>query len=142
MSSFAELAIQIDRLMRMINADLQPRTQQFDYEKVGPIGGMLLLAIGEAEPITLQDVIMKMGRDKSQITRLVQSLERKKLIKKEKSNLDGRELILCLTSNGRHQLESIQSELAKIVERIFEPLSERETSLFSEILEQLVGPVA
>ena len=49
MTSSIELALQIDRLMRRIHAELHPRANDFDHEGVGPIGGMLLLTIGEAK---------------------------------------------------------------------------------------------
>ena len=138
MTSFVDLALQIDRLMRRIHADVHPQAEQFDYEKVGPLGGMALLAIGEAEPAPMQKVISKLGRDKSQITRLIQNLERKGLIEKDCGQVDGRELVLRLTPRGRRQLDSIQSVLADVVENIFAPLSKTETENFSQLLDRVL----
>ncbi len=138
MHSFSDLALQVDRLLRRINADLHPKAQQFDHEKVGPIGGMLLLAIGESQPINLQTLVSRMGRDKSQITRLVQSLERKGLILRQRSETDGRESLLCLSPKGHAQLASIQSALTDVIKHIFEPLTETETRQFSDLLERLL----
>lgn len=138
MNSYVDLALQIDRLMRRINADLHPQAKHFDYENVGPIGGMLLLTIGEAEPVSLQAVIAKMGRDKSQITRLLQKLVQKGLVAKERDDDDGRELILCLTPKGQQQLNSIQKALADVVKHIFEPIKQEDVKAFSEILERLL----
>ncbi|MEL7492215.1 MAG: MarR family winged helix-turn-helix transcriptional regulator [Pseudomonadota bacterium] len=123
--------------MRRINADLHPQAKEFDYEGVGPIGGMMLLTIGEAEPVELQTIIAKMGRDKSQITRLIQSLERKGLLKKHRNDEDAREIVLVLTPTGRRQLESIQNALADVIEHIFEPLTHREKAQFLQIISRL-----
>ena len=139
MSSFVDLAIKIDRLMRMINAELNPMASEFDREKVGPIGGMLLLTLGDAEPLNLRAIITRMGRDKSQITRLVQSLERKGLVAKERCSEDARELVLRLTPKGRQQLVLIQNALAGIVETIVAPLSPIEMQQFSVVLDRLVN---
>ena len=99
---------------------------------------MLLLTIGEQEPVELQTVILKMGRDKSQITRLIQSLERKGLVEKHRSRDNAREIILFLTPTGRLQLESIQTALAEVVADIFQPLTAKETQQFFDTLSRLL----
>ena len=138
MTSPTDLALLIDRLMRKIHADLHPRAAEFDYEQVGPIGGMLLLTIGESEPLQMQSVVAKMGRDKSQITRLIQNLERKGLVQKQRRKEDAREIVLVLTPAGREQLKTIQSALSEVVAKIFEPLSSVETHEFYKVLSRLL----
>ena len=140
MTSSLDLALQTDRLMRRIHADLTPRARDFDYEKVGAIGAMLLLTIGEGEPVELQTVIAKMGRDKSQITRLIQSLERKGLVEKHRNDEDAREIILALTPAGVRQLDSIKDALTAVIETIFQPLTQKETQQFFDILSRLLEP--
>ena len=138
MTSSVDFALQIDRLMRKINADLHPQAKQFDYEQVGPIGGMLLLTIGEDEPANMQSVVNKMGRDKSQITRLIQSLERKELVEKHRSENDAREIVLSLTPAGRDQLASIKEALSAVVANIFRPLTQKQKQQFFDILSSLL----
>lgn len=124
--------------MRRIHADLHPRAVEFDHHRVGPIGGMLLLAIGEREPIDIGALVQQMGRDKSQISRLVQTLERKGLITKEQSIDDGRVSLLRLTEAGGHQLRSIQAVLMDVVFKVMEPLSDREQAAFSQLLDKIL----
>ena len=46
-----ELAVQVDRLMRRMNAGIEARAPLFDTDRVGPIGGMILLTIAEVQPV-------------------------------------------------------------------------------------------
>lgn len=134
MEDTTTLALKIDGLMRRIHAELQPRAEEFDTHRVGPLGGMLLLTLGEREPASVQSLIDALGRDKSQISRLIQSLERKGLLLREKSETDGRVSLLRLTAIGRDQLERIEDVLTLIVDQLFSPLSEAERDLFSNLL--------
>ncbi len=138
MNDTTSLALNIDRLMRRIHAELQPRAQDFDRHKVGPLGGMLLLTIGEMEPVDSKSVVEALGRDKSQISRLIQKLERKGLIEREPSPEDGRIQFLSLTSTGHDQLMRIKDVLNTIVDELFSDISKEDRSAFNAIIHQVV----
>ncbi len=132
------LALNIDRLMRRIHAELQPRAADFDHHQVGPLGGMLLLTIGERGSVDIQSVVAALGRDKSQISRLIQRFERKGLLTRETSPTDGRVSLLSLTKSGRDQVESIKDVLTVIVDGLFNGLSRDEKAMFAAILERVL----
>lgn len=132
------LALNIDRLMRRIHAELQPRASDFDHHQVGPLGGMLLLTVGECEPVDIQSVVDALGRDKSQISRLIQRFERKGLLIRERSVSDGRVSVLSLTATGREQLERIKDVLNVVVGGLFTALSRKEQVIFAEMLERVL----
>ncbi|MEM9530550.1 MAG: MarR family transcriptional regulator [Pseudomonadota bacterium] len=138
-NSTTTLALNIDRLMRRIHAELQPRASEFDQYRVGPLGGMLLLTLGEREPADIQSVVEALGRDKSQISRLIQRYERQGLLVRQKSAQDGRVSLLRLTPAGRQQLEWIQEALAEVVGDIFAGLSREERAAFSELLARVLA---
>lgn len=135
MDRTASLALKIDRLMRLIHAELHPRAPEFDLHNVGPIGGMLLIAIGESEPVDVGTIVHALGRDKSQVSRLVQSMERKGLIQRTQNAEDARVSILQLTSDGRAQVTGITEALTDIVDGLFAPLNPEERTQFQALLD-------
>ncbi|MEO1404962.1 MAG: MarR family transcriptional regulator [Pseudomonadota bacterium] len=139
MPDTASLALKIDRLMRRIHAELHPRAQMFDEHGVGPIGGMLLLAIGESEPVDMKTIVRALGRDKSQVSRLVQTLDSKGLITKTQSAEDGRAATLSLTPDGRAQLTRIQDALTGVIEELFRPVTQDQRTVFANLLDQILG---
>ncbi|MEL6216767.1 MAG: MarR family transcriptional regulator, partial [Pseudomonadota bacterium] len=75
-----EVARLVDRLMRRIHASLNAAAPDFDRHGVGPAGGILLLTLADIEPARVHDLATQISRDKSQVTRGIQALERKGLI--------------------------------------------------------------
>ncbi|MEL6789236.1 MAG: MarR family transcriptional regulator [Pseudomonadota bacterium] len=121
-------------MMRRIHASLHPRAVEFDQHNVGPLGGMLLLTIGEYELVDMQTVITALGRDKSQISRLIQRFERKGLIQREKSPDDRRVSLLSLTPLGEEQLFSIQNALTEAIDKVLSNLTPQERRQFQTLL--------
>ena len=138
-SDSTRLALNIDRLMRRIHAELQPRAAEFDRHQVGPLGGMLLLTVAESEPAEIQSVVELLGRDKSQISRLIRSLESKGLLRRERCALDGRVSVISLTDAGREQLDRITDVLTLIVEDLFANFSNKEKIGFASMLERVLA---
>ena len=125
--------------MRRIHAELHPRATQFDHHQVGPLGGMLLLTVREREPADIQSVVDALGRDKSQISRLIKRLERKGLLIREQSASDGRISRISLTETGRAQLSEIETVLTEIIDELFANLSPKEKTMFSKTLAKVLG---
>lgn len=133
----SSIALTIDRLMRRIHAELHPQAAEFDTHNVGPLGGMLLLTIADSEPIDVQTVTRALGRDKSQISRLIKKTEEQGLIHREKNADDGRSVVLTLTDDGRRQLEKIQAALTSTIEDILKPLDASERDVFRQLLSKV-----
>lgn len=136
----ATVALNLDRLMRRIHGELHPKAEDFDTNKLGPLGGMLLLTIGDSEPVDAQTVSQQLGRDKSQLSKLIKRLETQGLIGREKSSSDGRAIMLTLTDAGREQLKSIQDALTSAVEHVLEPLSAPEKERLGALLAKAAPP--
>lgn len=138
-SDIATLALNIDRLMRRIHAEIHPKAADFDQHNVGPLGGMLLLTIADHEPVDMRTVCDVLGRDKSQVSRLIKRIEGQGLIAREKSTSDGRATRLTLTAVGRHQLEDIQAALTSTIGDILGPLSAAEKKEFGRVLAKVTS---
>ena len=82
----------------------------------------LIFELANAENLTATDLCNELGIDAGYLSRILAKLEAKKLIKKARSEKDGRHRHLQLTNKGRE---------------VFEMLDERSRSEVSEMLEKL-----
>ena len=130
----AALALQIDRLMRRFHSDLHPRALRVDREKVGPIGGMILYVISESDPITAQEISATLGRDKSQISRIVSLLIQKGLVEKSAAAGDARRSELRLSQKGALQLAAFNGAMVETTKTLLAHLDSAEIDQFSELL--------
>ena len=127
----------VDRLLRRLHAGLNATACDFDRHKVGPVGGMVLLTLAEIEPARIQDLVVATARDKSQMTRLVQTLEGKGLVERQEDPADARSSILALTSAGRNTVAELEQALARVLDEVLSPLTEAESESFKEILRKI-----
>ena len=132
-----EIARLIDRLMRRIHAALNAKASEFDRHRVGPQGGILLITLGEIEPAPIQQLVRSLARDKSQITRNVQSLERRGLIERRPDPADARVSILALTHEGRKTVAELEVAIAEALEEILAPLPPGERQQLKMLLTRI-----
>ncbi|MEO0816688.1 MAG: MarR family transcriptional regulator [Pseudomonadota bacterium] len=133
------LAIHIDRLMRLIHAELEPRARRVDEEKVGPLGGMVLMTIEDHAPVPLNTLAALLARDKGQMTRHVQMLERKGLLTREPSAQDGRVVLVRLTPKGSARVDAFRGALASVVGDILDGVESEERGQFLATLMKITG---
>ncbi len=126
----------VDRFMRRINGSLRARAREFDHERVGPGGGMILMTLADIEPAPIQEIVRRMARDKSQMTRAIKSLEDKGLIARHQSPDDARVCLLTLTDRGHKSVDRIQHALADVIDDILDPLDPGERKRLEEFLER------
>ncbi|MEM9855045.1 MAG: MarR family transcriptional regulator [Pseudomonadota bacterium] len=124
------LARRLDRLMRRLNAALHPRAQAMDKEKVGALGGMVLMELADRGPLPLAVLSAEMGRDKSQMTRLVQMLEGKGHVARSADAKDRRVSLIALTPRGEAFVRDVEMILGEVLEEILSPLGEAERRAF------------
>ncbi|WP_419910059.1 MarR family winged helix-turn-helix transcriptional regulator [Hoeflea sp.] len=137
MSEASVIAHQMDRLMRRIEAGLHGRAVAVDADRVGPLGGMVLLALEEIEPAPIQQLVTSMGRDKSQMTRIIQMLEMKGHLQRRQSPDDGRVSLLRLSKKGHAFVGEIKNILSDVVGDLLTPLDPSERKALADILKRL-----
>lgn len=135
-----EIGQLVDRFMRHIHADLTRKAPTFDTQKVGPAGGMVLMALADQEPVAIHELVRSIARDKAQITRLLQSLETKGLVEKSQSPVDRRVSILQLTAKGRDTVKSLRLAVAETIDGLLDPLSSQERSTLKALLRKAFDP--
>ncbi|MEM1052858.1 MAG: MarR family transcriptional regulator [Pseudomonadota bacterium] len=132
-----ELALQIDRLMRRLNARIHVQAPQFDQHNIGPIGGMILLTLAEVQPASIQTISQLMGRDKGQLSRLFSNLERRDLVLRINNPADQRSHLLRLTPGGEEFVISVKQVLDGAVHELLAPLDEAEKAEMVRLLEKI-----
>ena len=133
-----ELALLIDRLMRRIHGKLRVRAPQFDVERIGPGGALTLLTLADMEGASIRELTRRLGRDKSQMTRTLHSLEAKGLIVRNPSPHDARVTTLDFTDKGRTVLEQHGIAMAEAIDEILEPISDQERDVLRGLLLRVV----
>ena len=132
-----EIAHQVDRLMRRIEAGLHGKAVVIDTDRVGPFGGMVLLTLAEMEAAPVHRLVGRMGRDKSQMTRAIKTLEAKGMIARHACSDDGRVSLLSLTAKGRSFVQDIGVILSGVIDDILEPLTPQERQSLLQVLKKL-----
>ena len=121
----ATLALQIDRLMRRFHSDLHPRAQAVDQEKIGPT--------------TAQEISETLGRDKSQVSRVIGLLTRKGLVQTTTHERDARSVSLRLSKQGTLQLAAFNGAMVETTKSVLGPLSQDEVRQFSALLTKVLS---
>lgn len=133
-----ELALLVDRFMRSIHFGLQERAPGFDREGVGPGGGIVLMTLSDTGQISLNDLTKRVARDKSQMTRMIRSLETKGLVERHASPDDGRVTLVDLTPKGETVVGQLMDAVSEVIEDILEPITESERQTLKALLLRVV----
>ena len=128
------LAIHLDRLLRRIHVALHRKAPQFDTERIGPGGAMVLLTLDELGPAPIHALTQRLVRDKSQMTRSLQSLERKGLVARAQSAEDSRVNVISLTEAGKSVVAVHQVALAETIDAALHELDGAEKAALADLL--------
>ncbi len=88
-------------------------------------------------PCTQQDMLSSMGIDRGHLTRALEQLEKRELIRKERLRHDKRAFNLFLTNKGKSLLKKIEQALVDESAALMNGLSEKENLTLSNILTKL-----
>ncbi|MGD1887608.1 MAG: MarR family winged helix-turn-helix transcriptional regulator [Cohaesibacteraceae bacterium] len=137
LASATLLAHQMDRFTRRMEAGIHQRAEPVDVDRVGPLGGMALLALHEIEPAPIQSLVAMMRRDKSQMTRLIQMLERKGYVERHACATDGRVSLMRLSDKGRDFVGAMQAIMADVIGDLLKPLDPQEREQLTQMLQKI-----
>ncbi len=132
-----ELARALDRLMRRVEAGVHLRASAIDADRIGPLGGMLLLTLADLGAVPVQTLVATSGRDKSQITRLVQMLEGKGAVTRQRSPEDGRISLIALSQKGVRLVHDLRRIMKEVVDELLAPLPEMDRAALARALMRL-----
>ena len=138
LSPSSALALDVDRLMRLIHATLAPMAKEADTAKVRPVGGMILMTIADMEPVPIQTLTRRLGRDKAQMTRALQALERKGMIERHRCAQDARVWRVSLTGEGRALVTRFQDLLGEVIASLMTDVRAADREQFAATLRTIL----
>lgn len=98
----------------------------------------LLALIRAHAPVRAGDMAVLMYMDKSQLSRLIKSLQAKKLIKNATDPGDGRAVALKPTKRGKLRHDKVLQEVLRRNEDMLSPLTRAEVAVFDGLLERVL----
>lgn len=134
LSQSYKIAHELDRVVRRIEARMHQRMPSLDTRGIGPLGGLVLLHIAEMQPCSMQRLCEQVGRDPSQMTRVVRNLENKGVVSRTADPDDRRVSMLSLSLDGTEFVSVIKTTLSDVVDGIVAPLTDAERDLFLRLL--------
>ena len=88
------------------------------------------------EQMCVRDVACRMIEKSSNVPRIIDRLELKKLVKRSTSHLDKRETVITLTQSGITILEASTRTVAEAIEEVME-ISNEEAAMLNRLLEKV-----
>lgn len=131
-----EIAQLVDRLTRRVHTEIHHRSRAFDTDRIGPVGGFILMTLADIEPAPIHVLVRQITRDKSQVTRVLQKLETKGLIERRNSAEDARVFVLRLTQKGHDKVAQLSLVLAEAIDVTLAPLAPRQRETLKKLLKQ------
>ncbi|MEO1292166.1 MAG: MarR family transcriptional regulator [Pseudomonadota bacterium] len=134
----SDLALLLDRFVRRVHISLTEKAQEFDRDRIGPGGAILLLTLADLGQPTMQELARRMARDKSQMTRAVAALEQKGMVGRATSKADGRVSHVVLTPKGHAMVETHRNAVAETIGDILTPIAEVERAALRALLAKVL----
>ena len=129
--------MQFSKLMREVFRIIKKRIGETNEDdlKITPEQIGLLHAISMTDEDVIQkDMAELMGKDKSAILRLIDSLEEKELIRRVVDKNDRRKNYLMVTKHGDRVLKNYLAIVYEIMDEIQEGISESDIATFKKVL--------
>lgn len=98
---------------------------------------MVLLALDDLVQAPLHQLVARVGRDKSQITRVVKALDRKGLINRQPCERDGRVLRLTLTKAGGEAVAHLRDVIDRVLDEVLVSLEPGEREQLRGLLQKV-----
>lgn len=138
-TSDPDLALLLDRFVRRVHISLTEKAQEFDRDRIGPGGAILLLTLADLGQPSMQELARRMARDKSQMTRAVAALECKGMVTRTPSDVDGRVCHVALTAKGDAMVETHRNAVAESIDEILSPIAAEERRALKALLIRVLG---
>jgi len=106
----------------------------------GPQYNALRILRGEGQPMQVYQIAERMVTPQSDITRLVDRLEKSGLVTRERCGDDRRVVWVTLTAAGRSIVKKLDRPLLELHDRQFQHLSQRDLKTLNELLFRVRHP--
>jgi len=119
-------------LVHALKRQLHHKTEQLELG-ITPMHIRVIKIIAKQKPCTAIDIVNFLGRDKAQVTRLINTLIDKHLINKEPNPNDKRSHYLSTTTAGDTIIEAIKTIDQQIIQMMNQNLKPEEIVVFQKV---------
>ena len=98
----------------------------------------LMRLCAQAGHMSATQLSRELGYDMGALTRVVDELERRGLVRRERSRRDRRAVEIAVTSAGRRQADSAKPVVVELLNELLEPYSEAEIATFIELTQRML----
>ena len=109
----------------------------FKEYNITPEQAGIIRRLGEEEGITQKDLAIRMAKDQTNVTRLLDQLERKGLVMRNRNKDDKRSFLAYLTDEGKELNEYIIPAEQEIMNIALRGISEEKKALLKEIISEI-----
>ncbi|MEM1387430.1 MAG: MarR family transcriptional regulator [Pseudomonadota bacterium] len=133
------LAQALDRVVRRLSGTLVKIMPERDVYKLGPFGGMVLLAVSDHQPCPIGTLSAQLGRDHSQMTRVIRKMQSMDLVRVGPDESDGRVTIVSLTEEGERHAVRLRVAMSEAADGFAAQLTEQDRKMLVTLLERLAS---
>ena len=129
---------EISRIRERANLLIERELRTANFRGILPAHGAILFFLFQQDkPVAMKDIVEKVGRVKSTVTGMINTLEQYGYVKKEQSPEDGRVMLVKLTDKGRSLKPVAEHISAKLVEKTYGDMPEQHRIRLAEDLHQV-----
>ena len=103
-------------------------------EDLSPVEILVLRTLVEQGEVTQQQLAQRLSKDKAQITRLIQGLEKKQLILKQRNQNDRRSFVIMAKDKVKKKMVGFIEHERDIVQKMLQGVSDKEKKSIGKIL--------
>jgi MarR family transcriptional regulator for hemolysin len=100
---------------------------------------LVLMHVDRQERMSATQLSLHLGYDMGALTRVVDGLVRRRLVRRDRSRSDRRAVEITITAAGRRQAQLGKGAVTELLNRLLEPFTNQEVDTLIALLQRLMG---
>lgn len=117
----------------------QVAEERFESLEISFTQWIVLTHLAQQEHISATQLSAQTGHDMGALTRVVDELERRGFVRRERSSRDRRAVEIAITAAGRRQAREARRLIVELLNRLVEPFTDPEVDTLIGLLQRLLG---
>jgi DNA-binding MarR family transcriptional regulator len=117
----------------------QVAERRFESQEITLTQWVTLMNLTQDAHVSPTKLSAELGHDMGALTRVVDELERRGLVRRERSQHDRRAVEIAITPAGRRLAESTKRVIVELLNELVEPFSEREVDTLIALLQRVLA---
>lgn len=126
---------QVARIRELANLQIEQELRNLNIEGILPAhGSILYFLFGRNHPVAMKEIVEKVGRVKSTVTGMINTLEQHGYVEKFQSPEDGRVILVQLTDKGKAIRPEVDRISAAIIAKTYGDMPQEDREKLVELL--------